>query len=195
MNFVKTTDKFIDHLSKIKHIRLVTFFVALLEATISPLLPEAFVLVVLTYRKDISWKVISCVSAAGSAVGASLMYLLGYFFFEKFGQSLLAFIHGESFVEKAKELFSDNSFLALFTSSLTPLPDRVFSLLAGVFMVSPFILFSATFLGRLLRVGVVAFFAQKYGVEARHYIIKHTKLATYLCVIFVVVYIAYRYIQ
>ena len=75
------TDATIAKLSKMKHIKSVIFLTAFLEATISPLLPEVLLLVVLSYRKDISWKLLSSVSAFGSATGALLMYSLGSFFY------------------------------------------------------------------------------------------------------------------
>jgi hypothetical protein len=56
MNIFKQGDSFLQQLTKVKHVSIVTFFVAFLEATISPILPEAFLLVLLAYRKDLSWE-------------------------------------------------------------------------------------------------------------------------------------------
>ncbi len=186
-------DAIINRLSKTKYLKIVTFIIAFLEATISPILPEAFLIVVLAYRKDISWKVLSLISALGSSVGALSMYLLGAMLYKSYGQNLLAFFHGEAMAEKAKVLFAQNAFYAQFFAALTPLPDRVFSFLAGAFLISPVIIFFATFLGRIIRVVPCAYFSYEYGDEARVYIKKHTKKVSIAIGVLVVLYVLYKY--
>ena len=193
MSFFTQGDRLIQKFSRTKYLKSITFCIAFLEATISPVLPEAFLAVVLSYRKDISWKVLSCVSALGSALGAMFMYILGATIYEKYGQTVLAFLHGETFAEKAKLLFLDNAFMAQFIASLTPLPDRVFSFLAGAFLVSPLIIFVATFLGRLTRVTPIAYLSYEYGDEAREYIKRHTKKVCIVFIIIVIGYVSYKY--
>ncbi len=193
MSLVTKSDKIIEKLSTTKHLHSVTFLVAFLEATISPVLPEAFLLVVLAYRKNVSWKVLSLISAFGSACGALLMYVLGAKLYNSYGDKFLSFLHGDGLAEKARELFAENAFMAQFMAALTPLPDRVFSFLAGAFLISPIIIFFATFLGRLIRVAPVAYLSFEYGDEARAYVKKHTRilfigiLSLFLC------YVVYLY--
>lgn len=186
------TDEWIQKLSKMKHFKLVLFVTAFLEATISPVLPEALIIVVLAYRKDLSWKLVSVVSALGSACGALLMYTLGVFFYSSYGVQILRFVHGEAVAEKAKQLFEQNAFMAQFLASLTPLPDRAFSFLAGAFLVSFPVVFVATFFGRLLRAGVVAYLSYEYGDEARFYIKKHTKQTIIALAVLIIMYVVYK---
>lgn len=195
MNLFLKGDLIISRLSKTRFLPLVTFIVAFLEATISPILPEAFLLVVLAYRKDISWKVLSLISAFGSACGALVMYALGATLYGTYGATIMKFLHGEAVAEKAQELFEANAFTAQFFAALTPLPDRVFSFLGGAFLVSPIIIFVATFLGRLLRVGVIAYLSYEYGDEARVYIKRHTKLVGIALLAIVVLYALYTYFK
>ncbi len=195
MKLLTRVDATINSLSKTKHIRSVTFIVAFLEASISPILPEAFLLVVLAYRKDISWKVLSLISALGSTLGALVMYALGATIYTSYGPRILTFLHGEAVAEKAKSLFAENAFYAQFFAALTPLPDRVFSFLAGAFLVSVPIIFIATFTGRLIRVAPVAYLSYEYGDEAREYIKRHTKKATIAVGVLVVLYILYAYFR
>lgn len=195
MKLFTQVDATINRLSKTKYLKSVTFCIAFLEASISPILPEAFLLVVLAYRKDISWKILSLISALGSSVGALAMYLLGVFFYKTYGASLLSFLHAEAVAEKAKVLFAENAFYAQFFAALTPLPDRVFSFLAGAFLVSVPIIFVATFLGRLIRVVPFAYLSYEYGDEARVYIKRHTKTASIVIGVGIVVYILYTYLK
>lgn len=193
MNVFQKGDRFIEKLSRTKHLFSITFIIAFLEASISPFLPEAFILIVLAYRKDISWKVLSLVSSLGSALGAFVMYIAGRLLYQSYGASILHMLHGESLANRAQELFEKNSFVAQFFAALTPLPDRVFSFLAGAFLISPFVIFIATFLGRLARVVPVAYLSYEYGDEARAYIKKHTRNTTVLIVVCVIVYVIYSY--
>lgn len=193
MSLFTQSDRLIEKLSKTKHLFPLTFIIAFLEATFSPILPEAFLLVVLTYRKDISWKLLSLVSALGSSFGALTMYILGAKLYSSYGASLLSFLRGGELVEKAKILFEENAFMAQFMASLTPLPDRVFSFLAGAFLISPFIIFSATFLGRLIRIAPVAYLSFEYGDEARVYIKKHTRKVSVTIIIVIICYAFYSY--
>jgi membrane protein YqaA with SNARE-associated domain len=193
-NLFTQGDKIIEKFSKTEHLFPVTFCVAFLEATISPILPEAFLLLVLAYRKDISWKLLSVISALGSSFGALSMYLLGNLLYSTYGQTIITFLHGGDVVEKARTLFSHNVFMAQFLAALTPLPDRVFSFLAGAFLVSPFLVFVATFLGRLIRILPIAYLSYEYGDEARFYIMKHTKTMMYVVFGFLVCWSIYSYI-
>jgi membrane protein YqaA with SNARE-associated domain len=195
MKLLTRVDETINSLSRTKHIKSVTFVVAFFEATISPILPEAFLLVVLAYRKDISWKVLSLISALGSTVGALSMYALGATIYKTYGTAILSFLHGEAVAEKAQTLFAQNAFYAQFFAALTPLPDRVFSFLAGAFFVSIPVIAFATFLGRLIRVAPVAYLSYEYGDEARVYIKRHTKKAGIAVLVFIVIYILYAYFR
>ena len=118
-----------------------------------------------------------------------------------FGLSFLFLIRGlvagvlKSLKQSQKYFFEKNAFFAQFFAALTPLPDRVFSFLAGAFVISPIIIFIATFLGRLLRVSIVAFIAHRYGDEARSFIKKHTKLATVGVLTLISLYILYTFLH
>lgn len=185
---VHRIDRWIKYIATRKWIRTGVYFVALLEATISPLLPELVVAAVLSYRKDISWKVLSFVSALGSATGVAILYGTGKYLYkthEVFFETHL----GGSLGTYTEKLLAHNTFVSMFLAAFTPLPDRIFAFLAGVFSLSLPIVLTAFFLGRYIRVGIIAFFSYHYGDEARVYILKHTKLATIIIVALLIVYI------
>jgi membrane protein DedA with SNARE-associated domain len=81
----------------------------------------------------------------------------------------------------------------MFLAAFTPLPDRIFAFLSGVFSLSFFVVTLAFFFGRLIRVGIVAYFSYEYGDEAREYILKHTKLATVIVALLALLYIGLKY--
>lgn len=191
---VRTIDRWIAYIASRPWVRRGVYVVALLEATISPLLPELVVAAILSYRKDISWKLLSIISALGSATGAGILYLLGKLLYVKhtvfFNQML-----GSDIGTYSERLFEHNTFVSIFLAAFTPLPDRVFAFLAGIFSLSFLTVFSAFFLGRLIRVGIVAYFSYEYGDEAREYILKHTRLAVGLVIVLVIAYVLVRYLD
>lgn len=192
MNLVLKADHILSRLSKSKRVPLIAFVLAFLEQSISPILPEAYIALILSYRKDISWRFLSFVSACGSTTGSLATYTLGYFLYASYGEKLVAALGWETVFEKAKILFADNVFVAQFLATLTPLPDRVFSFVAGAFEASLILVLIATFLGRLLRVSVVAYLAYEWGDEARDFIKKHTRIATVVLAALMLLYIAYQ---
>lgn len=188
----KRIDKWVAYVATRPWIKRGVFVVAALEATISPLLPELVVATILTYRKDISWKLLSVISALGSATGAAILYVAGKYLYrahEAAFDKVLGTVVG-SYSEK---LFEHNTFISIFLAAFTPLPDRIMAFLSGVFELSLVITIVAFFLGRFLRVSIVAYFSYKYGKEARRYVLKHTKNVTIALVGLVVAYVGLRY--
>jgi membrane protein YqaA with SNARE-associated domain len=192
MNLVFKTDQILNKLSRSKRVPLVTFILAFLEQSISPVLPEAYVALVLSYRKDLSWRFLSLVSACGSTLGAFVTYILGYFLYASYGEKIVIALGWGQVFEKAQVLFADNVFIAQFLATLTPLPDRVFSFVAGAFGASLITVLTATTLGRLLRVSVIAYLAYEWGDEARDFIKKHTRLAVLLLAGLAALYVLYK---
>ena len=111
-NFVNTTlqkevkmiDRWIAYVATRSWIKTGVFIVAFLETTISPLLPELVVAAVLSYRKDISWKLLSAISALGSAAGAALLYVVGKYLYSTY--------------EAWFQSFFDSSLLATYTQTM-----------------------------------------------------------------------------
>jgi membrane protein YqaA with SNARE-associated domain len=186
---IKRIDKWMAYVVNHAYVKTIVYIVALLEATISPLVPEIVVAAVLTYRKDISWKLLSLVSALGSITGVTILYFFGKYLYkthELFFENLL---EGARFAQYTQEILSQNAFVAMFLASFTPLPDRVFAFLSGVLSLPFIIVIIAFFCGRLLRVGIVAYFSYKLGDEARSYILKHTRTVSIVLTVLIVVYI------
>lgn len=188
---VRIIDRWVAYFSGLKHIKLVVYIVAVLEATISPLLPELIVAAVLSYRKDISWKLMSLVSAFGSTTGAAIMYFVGKFFYGAY-TPFFERVLGSAIASYSERLLEHNTFVSMFVSAFTFLPDPIFGFLAGAFALSFPVVVAAFFLGRLIRVSIVAYFSYEYGDEAREYILKHTRTVTIVLVSLVSLYIVYK---
>lgn len=189
----KRIDKWIAYVATHAWARSLVFIAAFLEGTISPLPPELAVAAVLSYRKDISWKMLSVISATGSAVGLSVLYLLGKYAYKTHGAFFKLILGSTPLGAYTESLFSHNTFVSMFFSTFTPLLDRVFAVLSGVFSLSLVVVFVAFFLGRLIRVGIVAYFSQAFGQDARRYILKHTRIAAIVVMLLLAIYIGLKY--
>ncbi|MDB5259882.1 MAG: lipoprotein [Candidatus Nomurabacteria bacterium] len=186
-------DRWIKYIVHHAWIKTAVFIVALLEATISPLLPEIIVAAVLTYRKDVSWKVLSLISALGSATGVAILYLVGKFLYNLYKSFFDSWLGGATISHYTDIILHQNTFISMFLAAFTPLPDRIFAFLSGLLSLNFIVVIIAFFLGRLIRVGIVAYFSYKFGDEARVYILKHTKRAILILGGLILLYIAYKY--
>lgn len=190
---IKRIDKLVSYIINHAYIKTSVFIVAFLEGIILPFVPEIVVATVLTYRKDISWKLLSLISALGSISGLTVLYLLGKFLYKTNEIYFDTFLdNGGRVATYAQDILSQNTFIAMFLACFTPLPDRLLAFLSGVLSMSFLIVVSAFFCGRLLRVGIVAYFSYKFGNEARAYILKHTKRATVTIILTFIAYLVYK---
>lgn len=185
-------DRLIKYVATRTWIKTGIFVVAFLETTISPVLPELVVAAVLSYRKDISWKLLSVISALGSTAGAATLYLLGRYIYKTHEAWFEGVFSSSVLASYTENLFSHNAFVSMFLAAFTPLPDRIFAFLSGVFLLAFPIVIIAFFLGRLIRVGIVAYFSYEFGDEARIYILKHTKRVTIAVIVLIGLFIAAR---
>lgn len=190
---IKRIDKWVSYVVHHAYVKTAVFIVAFLEATISPLVPEIVVAAVLTYRKDISWKLLSLVSALGSITGVTVLHLLGRFLYKTHEVYFDTFFdNGGRIATYTQDILSQNTFVAMFLASFTPLPDRIFSFLSGVLSLPFLLVILAFFCGRLLRVGIIAYFSHRFGDNARAYILKHTKRVTIILLLVIAAYVIYR---
>lgn len=190
---IKRVDKWVNYIVHHTYVKTAVFIIAMFEATISPILPEVVVAGILTYRKDISWKLLSLVSALGSVTGVSILYFLGKFLYRTHEVYFDTFLDGGGRIATyTQEILTQNTFVAMFLASFTPLPDRIFALLSGVLSLPFITVIIAFFLARLLRVGIFAYFSHRFGDRARAYILKHTRNATIVLLAIIVGYVLYR---
>lgn len=192
---IKIIDKWIKYVINHTYIKTTIFMVAVLEAVFLPLLPEVVIAGVLTYRKNLSWKLLSIISALGSITGVTILYLLGKFLYKTNEFYFELLLNGDGKIATyTQDILSQNTFIAMLLASFTPLPDRILILLSGLLSLPFLLVISAFFLARLLRVGVVAYFSHKFGDLARVYILKHSRRVTVIFVTFLMLYILYKII-
>ena len=145
-----------------KHALFWLAVVAYTDAVASPLVPEAFIAVLMLARPD-KWKQYLATSIVFTTLGATTGYFIGLFLFHTFGLPLLAFYHLLPAFEAAQHLIRGHVFIALALASFTPIPDKVFIYSSG-FLGVHFLPFIAGYmLGRGARMTIVAYVVGTYG--------------------------------
>ena len=88
------------------------------------------------------------VNGAGSTIGAILGWVVGYALWATVGWFFLAYVPGvtEDNFAKVQVLYHENAFIALLGAAFTPIPFKVFTIAAGVFDVSLWVLLVAVFI-------------------------------------------------
>jgi len=103
----------------------------------------------------------AAMAAAGSALGSSLIYMIGY----KGGEVLLVKRIGQKRFDKIRASFERHEFWAVMLPSMLPPPTpfKLFVLSAGVAEMSFGHFLTAIFFGRFIRFSVVSLIVIRYG--------------------------------
>lgn len=144
------------------------FFIALIDGSIFgvPLDPLVAYYVVIDPRRTIVYAVMA---SAGSALGSTVPYLIGY----KGGEALVVKRLGEKRFARIHALSEKWGALALIIPTLMPpgFPLKAFTLMAGVTEMSYARFLLSILIGRLLRFLGLAALIIAYGPEILHFIV------------------------
>lgn len=156
-----------------KRAKWVLAIVAFFESIFFPIPPDFFLMAILASNNARRWAYYSAITSIASVLGGIVSYGIGYLFFDALGQRIIDFYNLQEDFLRVQELFRDNSFLAVFVSSFTPLPDKVFNLVAGLFKVKIVTFILAYILGRSLRFFAVGLVMKIFGVRAARAVYHH----------------------
>jgi len=116
-----------------------------------------------SYRAPQRFVLFAALAAVGSAIGSSLIYLIGY----KGGEVLLVKRIGQKRFDSIRASFERHEFWALMLPSMLPPPTpfKLFVLSAGVAEMNFVSFLSAIFIGRFLRFTLVSLIIIHYGPQ------------------------------
>lgn len=141
--------------------------------------PDLFLIAILMAGSE-RWVYYAALTTIASVLGGIFGYFLGYFFYDTIGSTVIDFYNLSAHVEKASNLFDDNTFLVMFTAAFTPIPYKVFVLLGGFFKVTIVQFLLASILGRGMRFFIVAFLMHRFGEGFTRVALKHLDIFTLL---------------
>ncbi|PIR86311.1 cytochrome B [Candidatus Kaiserbacteria bacterium CG10_big_fil_rev_8_21_14_0_10_43_70] len=137
------------------------------------------------------WKYYAFITTIASVLGAVLGYLIGVFFFETVGTFIIHTYSLESNFTLVQENFDKNTFGVILFAAITPIPFKVFVLMAGFLKANFFAFILASILGRGARYALVAFATHKLGGRALTIARRHSMSVTVISFFVFVLYILY----
>ena len=144
---------------------LILFVTAFSESTISPIPPDPLLIPMGIINPNAAiWLAALCTLA--SVLGAVLGHWLG----SRFGRPLLGRFVSESRIQSGESLFDKYGIWAVLVAAVTPIPYKVFTILAGVLKLDMKRFLIASIIGRGMRflsLGIVIFF---FGEEVQNFV-------------------------
>ena len=155
---------------------LVFIGVGLLDSSVFPTPGgmDALVVVLSAHRRE-SWWYYALAATVGSVIGAMVTYYLA----RKGGQETLDKKLGRDRAKKVNQAFSKWGFWSVFLSALAPppVPTAAFVAAAGALQCPKKKFLLAMSSGRILRFGIVAWVASRYGTHIFHFFALYYKPA------------------
>lgn len=177
---IKRISSYIETLAHHKHSEVAVFLVALTEAFFSPVLPEALIVAILAYKKSASWLRLSLISTLGSTLGGIGMFFIGMFLYDTVGAQIVTHYGWQATINQAQTMFVAHAFITLVIAAFTPLPDKIFNFAAGIFSVNFFIFVPAITIGRFVRVALIGYLTQTFGVKVKDALLRQADIVLYV---------------
>lgn len=163
--------------AKTKYAGWALFFIAFAESSFFPVPPDVLLIpMVIAERKK--WFQIALICSVGSVLGALLGYFIGYQFYELIGQKIVDLYNLQSAVDVVSAKYHEHAFFAIFTAAFTPIPFKVFTIVAGLVKISIISLVVASAVGRSARFFIVAGLIRIFGEKIQYFIEKYFNLLT-----------------
>ncbi len=177
MNFIRKCYDWTINWSKTKYANLALFCIAFAESSFFPVPPDILLIpMVIAERKK--WFRIALLCSVGSVLGALLGYFIGYYFYELIGQKIVDLYNLQGAVDIVSAKYHEHAFLAIFTAAFTPIPFKVFTIVAGLVKISILSLIFASAVGRSARFFIVAGLIRIFGEKIQYFIEKYFNLLT-----------------
>lgn len=157
-----------------------------LEAIISPIIPELFLIPMVLARPD-EYILIGVLTTLSSAAGGVGGYYLGYFG----GRPIFERLFKREYYNKAMAIFDKYDVWAVFIAGFTPVPYKVFTILGGIFKMDLVKFTFASFTSRGLRFMLEAVLIGLYGKQMADYVMSPTFAVTTIVIVAVLILVYY----
>lgn len=159
--------------------------VSFLEASIFPIPPDAILLTVCLSRPNRSlWYALVC--SLFSVLGAVLGYFIGLTLWSAVDVFFFNYMFSENAFLYVRNLYHENSFLAILTAAFTPIPFKVFTIAAGVFKISLADLVIASAIGRSARFFIEGGLFYLFGPSIKTFIDRYFNLLTVIVTLLII---------
>lgn len=156
------------------------FLVSLLGSLL-PFVPVPYLIVVVLLSDTVNPLILGFASGLGGSIGKITSYLVGRMGYRLLGEKR------QRRMDALREIIGKYGDIGVFLFALTPLPDDVYLIPAGMVRLSFWRFLLANTLGKIILATVVAVLGKTYFEFARIYIGESTALATGLAVVAMIV--------
>lgn len=171
--------------AKTKYASWALFLIAFAESSFFPVPPDVL-LIPMAIAERKKWFQIALICSVGSVLGALLGYFIGYQFYELIGQKIVDLYNLQPAVDTVTQQYHKHAFIAIFTAAFTPIPFKVFTIVAGLCKISIPTLIVASAIGRSARFFIVALLIRIFGEKIQYFIEKYFNMLTIVFVILLI---------
>lgn len=164
--------------------------ISFMESSFFPIPPDPL-LIAMTTAKPKQWLKFALICTVASVLGGLFGYVIGLTLFETVGQWVInTYGLQTQFVELGR-IYAENGFWALFAAGFSPIPYKLFTIAAGVFLLNIPLFILASAIGRGARFFLVAYLMHHFGQRYKDKIEKYIDV---LSILFVVLLVAGIYV-
>ncbi len=157
------------------------------ESSFFPIPPDVF-LAPMVVAKPARWVRYATIVTVASVVGGLFGYLIGFVLFHSIAEPLINLYSWQDEVAKVGALFENNSFMTIFLAAFTPIPYKVFTIVAGLFKINIFVFLVASILGRGIRFFMLSALMKYVGEKYGNLIFKYFNYILITLIILVAIY-------
>ena len=163
--------------SKTKYASWALAGISFAESSFFPVPPDVLLIPMVIAQRE-KWFHLAFICSLCSVLGALFGYFIGYQLYELIGKKIVELYNLQSAVNVVISKYNKHAFFAVFTAAFTPIPFKVFTIVAGLCKISIFTLTIASLIGRATRFFIVAILIRIFGEKIQYFIKKYFNLLT-----------------
>jgi membrane protein YqaA with SNARE-associated domain len=157
------------------------FLLAVAESSVFPVPPDVLLIALSISLPHRAWYY-AAVCSLGSVIGGVIGYLLGWGFWSLLADFFFAYVPGftPQLFDRVQALYAEHDFWVVFAAGFTPIPYKVITIAAGVFLINFPVFVLASVIGRSARFFLVAGLIRRYGPGIRSFVDRYFNLLSLL---------------
>lgn len=171
--------------SKSKHAEQALFLLAFAESSFFPIPPDVLLIAMVIALRE-KWRRYFLICLAGSVLGGMAGYAIGYGVWEAVQTWFFTYVFSEEVFAKVRGLYQEHDFWVIFIAAFTPIPYKVFTIVAGVAHLDFVRFILASIVGRGGRFIIVAGLLYHFGPPIKAFIEKYLNILTIVFVILII---------
>ena len=160
------------------------FLLAVTESSVFPVPPDVLLIALSISLPHRAWYY-ATICSLGSVIGGVIGYLLGWGFWSLLAEFFFAYVPGftPQMFDRVQALYAEYDFWVVFAAAFTPIPYKVITIAAGVFLINFPVFVLASIIGRSARFFLVAGLIRRYGPGIRSFVDRYFNLLSLLFLI------------